>query len=139
MAILTPMNFDADSSGPPPVGNYPARIISCEEKASAKSGDIYQLWRLELFGSPQISGRQVSMMTTDGRKGVSGEPVAWGLGRLKQLYKASTGETLTENMAFDTDSILSREVTVSLAHRNYTDNNGDAKVTAEVKAITSYK
>lgn len=130
------MNFDADPNGPIPDGNYQARISGYEEKVSTKSGSPYQLWHLELFGNAKVNGRKVSLMTTDGRPDSAGEPLTWGISRLRQLYKAAVGTDLVEGQQFDTDMLMSKEVLVSLAQRQFTGNNGEQKTSSEVKAIT---
>ena len=126
--LITP-DFTADTSGPIPAGNYPARVIGVEAKTSRK-GEAYLNWAFELFGADKYTGRRAYVMTTDGK------PAAWGLKSLRMLYKAATGEDLQEK-PFDTDSIIGAEVTVSLAPSVRPD--GTTSDFPDVKAITALK
>jgi hypothetical protein len=84
-------------------GIYSARITSGEVKVSKRGQNMIK-WTFSLFGREDVFGRTVTMHTM-----LSGPTIS----KLKQLYKAATGEDLP-NGDFDTDILLGKEVTLVL-------------------------
>lgn len=125
MALIKPDFSEVQSAVAP--GVYAARIKECESKES-KKGSTYLNWKLELFGNPEINDRVIFLATP-----VTGK----GAFRLKELYKAAMGEDLDENGQFDTDSLITREITVTLVEGK--DQDGNVRSFPDVKAVAPYK
>lgn len=105
MPVITP-DFSESSDKPVPPGTYSARILEGKPETSKSKGTPMVAWTLELFGSPEINGRRMWHRTP-----ITGR----GAFRLQEIYKAATGEPLAEGMQFDTDSLVQREVTVTVS------------------------
>lgn len=126
MGLITP-DF-TEVTGEIPTGVYAARIKNCETKIAQTSGNPYLNWTLELFGNPTVNNRMVFLSTP-----VTGK----GAFRLQELYKAAIGEPLSDKQAFDTDSLISKEITVTLVPGK--DKDGNARSFPDVKTVTAYK
>lgn len=126
MALIKPDFSEVTGAIPP--GVYSARVKDCEAKTGKTSGSTYLNWKLELFGNPDVNNRIVFMATP-----VTGK----GAFRLKELYKAAMGEELEDGQQFDTESLLTREVTVTLVEGK--DQDGNVRNFPDVKAVSPLK
>lgn len=113
-------------SQPVAPGVYSARLKEVEAKTSQKGG-TYLNWKIELFGHPDVNNRIVFMATP-----VTGK----GAFRLQELYKAAMGEDLDmKNPSFDTESLIGREVTVTLVPGK--DQDGNVRPFPDVKSVST--
>lgn len=126
MPLITP---DFTEVGQPiKPGVYNARIKDCESKQSQK-GSTYLNWKLELFGDPDVNNRVVFLSTPITGKGAF---------RLQELYKAAMQEELDAKAPkFDTDSLIGREVNVTLVEGK--DQEGNTRPFPDVKAVSALK
>lgn len=125
MALIKP-DF-SEVSKPIQPGTYNARVVAGEIQTSQK-GQPMVSWKLELFGSPDVNNRVVFTRTM-----VSGP----GASRLKQLYAAAIGEDLKDGEQFDTDSLIGKEINVTLVQGK--DKEGNVSQYPDVKATTPYR
>lgn len=125
MALIKP--DWSEETKPVQPGVYAARVKDGEIKTS-KAGNTYVNWKLELFGTPEVNNRVVFLSTPTGGPGIF---------RLAELYKAATGQEMDRNAPFDTDMLISREVTVTLVEGK--DQNGNPKQFPDVKAVAPLK
>lgn len=126
MALVTP-DFSESTDGPIMPGDYAARILKAEVKTS-QAGNTYVKWELGLFNCDgdyaKYNDRKVwhnTMLT--GR----------GAGMFKKFVKAATGEAPAEGRGFDTDTMIGREIRVTLAER--LDQDGTVSDYPDVKAV----
>ncbi len=127
MPLVTPDFSEVSESKPVPPGVYSARITDCESKTS-KAGNPMLNWKLELFGNPDINNRIVFTSTM-----ISGK----GAFRLQELYKAATGEAISDRSGFNTDALIGKEVQVTLVEGR--DQEGNVRSFPDVKAIAPLK
>lgn len=124
MPLIHPDFSEVKSDSPVPAGTYSARVKECELKES-KAGTAYLYWKIELFGSPEINNRIVFTATP-----IRGP----GAFRLQQFYRATMHQEINSKIGFDTDSLLGKELSVTLSERK--DSEGNVMPFPDVKSVS---
>lgn len=108
-----------------PEGTYQANIVDSEVKEAKSSGNKYVKWQLTIVNATdsRINGKAVWTNTPINGKGVF---------RLQQLYKAATGNRLTQG--FDTTELMGKTVLIDVID-GVDRATGEKSGYSEVKAV----
>lgn len=118
------------NNDPIPAGKYNVRIQSHETKTSS-AGNNYLNWKLQIYGASDEAVKQNNRILFF-RTMTSGK----GAGFLKD-FLAACGITLEKGAGFDPDTLLGKEVQVTVATKTKQDGSPDPF--SEVKAVAPIK
>lgn len=122
--LITP-DLSESNSEPVAPGVYTVRIANVEARES-KAGKPYLNWRLDIFGETKHAGRALWYMTQTSGPGAF---------RLANLVRAAVGKSLASGEAFDTDTVLGREVRVTAVESR--DQDGNIRQSPDIKTVSA--